>query len=213
MLRDFNSSSICMTDFHLSKKFYFIYFKTYIRPYCPARGLCHQSEQLFRGVNLACSGVRIGDSLQVASRWMPDPRFPSSALHYNEMININHFTCQCTMKHWQTYIMEVFFSGNWWYLFTGVHSVSIRMLWGEKSDILTILLIVDVRKSKTCFFIYVVKRFWLFVVSSHADFYVFTFVFVSVMIWFSLILFSNRNILCRCVNFKTTALARTRHDN
>lgn len=108
MLRDFNSSSICMTDFHLSKKFYCIYFKTYIRPYCPARGLCHQSEQLFRGVNLACSGVRIGDSLQVASRWMPDPRFPSSALHYNEMININHFTCQCTMKHWQTYIMEVF---------------------------------------------------------------------------------------------------------
>lgn len=37
MLRDFNSSSICMTDFHLSKKFYCIYFKTYIRPYCPAR--------------------------------------------------------------------------------------------------------------------------------------------------------------------------------
>lgn len=37
------------------------------------------------------------------------------------------------------------FSGNWWYLFTGVHSVSIRMLWGEKSDILTILLIVDVQ--------------------------------------------------------------------
>lgn len=108
MLRDFNSSSICITDFHLSKKFYCIYFKTYIRPYCPARGLCHQSEQLFRGVNLACSGVRIGDSLQVASRWMPDPRFPSSALHYNEMININHFTCQCTMKHWQTYIMGVF---------------------------------------------------------------------------------------------------------
>lgn len=44
MLRDFNSSSICMTDFHLSKKFYFIYFKTYIRPYCPARGGALPSE-------------------------------------------------------------------------------------------------------------------------------------------------------------------------
>lgn len=105
------------------------------------------------------------------------------------------------------------FSGNWWYLVTGVHSVSIRRLWGKKSDILTILLIVDVRKSKTCFFIYIVKRLWLFVVSSHADFYVFTFVFVSAMIWFSLVLFSKRNFLCRCVHFKTAALACTCHDN